>query len=65
MSDTNSAERAVQAFRAVWRLKTPKMPLELGNAEIMAYLRKGRTITRAVEMAREDLSQGNTPGIDY
>lgn len=65
MTDTSSTEKAIQAFRAVWRLKTPKMPLELGDAGIKAYLRRAGTITGAVEMAREDLSQGNTPGIDY
>jgi hypothetical protein len=52
-------------FKAVWRLKTPRMSMELSNEEILAYARRGETVTRAVEVAREDQAQNNTPGIDY
>ena len=41
------------------------MSMEFSNAEILAYARRSETVTKAVKMAREDQSMGNTPGIDY
>jgi hypothetical protein len=58
-------EKTIMLFKAVWRLKTPRMSMELSNEEILAYARRGETVTRAVEVAREDQAQNNTPGIDY
>jgi hypothetical protein len=59
-----SPTETIQLFKAVWRLKTPRMFMDLSNAEILGYTRRGETVSKAVEMARGDWAE-LTPGIDY
>ncbi len=53
----------IKTFKSGWKRRRPTVPIEMSQAEIVAYIKKTPDIKTAIERAREDQESMNFPGI--